>query len=410
MSTIPQLLHDFQLSLRHFAKLVHLNTILCQANIYKTRGIIVILLFEWFLTAIFSRYSIFSAQQDPRFTKKTVCNCLNNPHTNWQRLVILMAYRLVTYVQNFTDDRRSQVFILDDSLFNRQFSKHTELLARVFDHDKQVCLKGFRALTLGWRDGNTFLPVDFSLVSSSKHQNVLGPEKHFDARSLAAKRRRQAQRKLNAVGLELIDAAQKNGFTSKYVLFDSWFTSPHMFAKLLKHHIFGVGMLKRSKKVYFRYRDRPMDVKTLCENSRRSKWPHHKNYLYSPVVKFQVSGQEIPVKLVYIVNRNAADQYLVLGTTNANFRPEQIIELYARRWQIENYFKVSKQYLQFDQTQIQNYDGLCGYMAMLMMSYDLLALVQRETIDERTMGDLFFYLAEPLLDIQLVTALDWLIQ
>lgn len=36
--------------------------------------------------------------------------------------------------------------------------------------------------------------------------------------------------------------------------------------------------------------------------------------------------------------------------------------------------------------------------------------MQRETIDERTKGDLFFYLAEPLLDIKLVTALDWLIQ
>lgn len=410
MSTIPQLPHDFQLSLRHFTKLVHLNSILRQANIYKNRGIRVTVLFEWLLTATFSRYSIFRAHQDPRFTKKTVRNCLNDPHTNWQRLVILIAYRLVTYVQHFTDDKRRQAFILDDSLFKRQFSQHTELLARVFDHDKQVYLKGFRALTLGWSDGNTFLPVDFSLVSSSKQQNVLGPEKRFDARSLAAKRRRQAQRKLNDVGLELLDAAQKNGFTSKYVLFDSWFTSPHMFAELLKRHLFGVGMLKRSKKVYFRYRGRQMDVKTLYENLRRSKWPHHENYLYSPLVKFQVGDQEMPVKLVYIVDRNVADQYLVLGTTKTSLRPEEIIQLYARRWQIENYFKVAKQYLQFDQTQIQNYDGLCGHMAMVMMSYDILALVQRETIDERTMGDLFFYLGEPLPDIQLVEALSWLIK
>lgn len=41
---------------------------------------------------------------------------------------------------------------------------------------------------------------------------------------------------------------------------------------------------------------------------------------------------------------------------------------------------------------------------------NLSAFVQRETIDEQTMGDLFFYLAEPLPDIHLVTALSWLIQ
>lgn len=157
-----------------------------------------------------------------------------------------------------------------------------------------------------------------------------------------------------------------------------------MFAELLKRHLFGVCL------VYFRYRGRQMDVKTLYENLCRSKWPHHKNYLYNPVVKFQVGCQKMPVKLVYIVNRNAVDQYLVLDTANTNLRPEQIIQLYARCWQIENYFKVAKQYLQFDQTQIQNYDGLCSHMAMVMLSYDLLALVQHETIDERTMGDLFF--------------------
>lgn len=77
-----------------------------------------------------------------------------------------------------------------------------------------------------------------------------------------------------------------------------------MFAELLKRHLFGVGMLKRSKKVYFRYRGRQMDVKTLYENLRRRRWPHHKNYLYSPLVKFQVGDQEMPVKLVYIVERN----------------------------------------------------------------------------------------------------------
>lgn len=116
------------------------------------------------------------------------------------------------------------------------------------------------------------------------------------------------------------------------------------------------------------------------------------------------------MKLVFVTKRGQADQYLVLATTMTDLRPEAIIQMYGRRWQIECYFKVAKQYLQFDQTQVQSYDGLCGHLAMVMLSYDVLALAQRENTDDRTLGDLFFDYGRPLPDIKLVSALNWLIQ
>lgn len=256
------------------------------------------------------------------------------------------------------------------------------MLARVFDHDKQSYFKGFRTLTLGWSDGNTFLPINFALMSSRKTRNQLGRFAPFDHRSLAAKRRAQAQRKMSDVALELIDDALKTGIKAKYVLFDSWYASPHLFSELLKRGRYGIGMLKKTKKVYFRYRGREMDVKTLYEKLRRNKWPIRDHYLYSPIVNFAVDGQVIPVKLVFVTKRGAADQYLVLTTTKLALRPEEIIQMYGRRWQIECYFKVAKQYLQFVHTQVQSYDGLCGHLAMVIMSYDILALSQREQTDE----------------------------
>lgn len=201
--------------------------------------------------------------------------------------------------------------IVDDSLFKREFSKKTELLSRVFDHDNQCYFKGFRTLTVGWSDGNTFLPVNFALMSSRKQLNRLDRFKHLDGRSLAAKRRSQAQRKMNDVALELIDVAINAGIKAKYVLFDT----PRMFFELLQRGRFGIGMLKRTKKVYFRYRGRQMNVKSLYRVLCSGKRPIHDGYLYSPIVKFEVDGQEMPVKLVYISNRGASNQYLVFATT-----------------------------------------------------------------------------------------------
>lgn len=410
MSTIQYNATNIHHSFHHFSKLVHLSAVLRRSNIFKARGIQTELLFEWLLTTIFNRYSIFRAEPATTFSKRTVRNCLNNAHTNWQRLVQLVGVRLAEYVQKFTDSRRRQALIIDDSLFKREFSKKTELLARVFDHDKQCYFKGFRALTLGWSDGNTFLPLNFALMSSRNAENQVGLFKATDHRSLAAQRRSQAVRKMNNVALELVDAAIKSGVKAKYVLFDSWYASPQMFSELLKRHRDGIGMLKKTKKVYFRYRGREMDVKTLYNLLRRSKWSTKTQYLYSPVVTFEVAGKAMPMKLVFVTKRGQTDQYLVLATTKLALRPSEIIQMYGRRWQIECYFKVAKQYLQFDQTQIQSYDGLCGHMAMVILSYDILALAQRENTDQRTLGDLFYDYSRPLPDIEVVQALNWLLK
>ncbi|AKP64296.1 transposase [Levilactobacillus koreensis] len=407
MSNIQHSITNFHYSFKHFSKLVQLPVVLRQANILKTKGTPVSLLLEWLLATIFHRYSIFRATASS-FSKRTARNCLNDPRTNWQRLVTLLAVHLIQYVQHFTDSRRRQALIIDDSLFKREFSKKTELLARVFDHDKQVFFKGFRTLTLGWSDGNTFLPVHFALMSSSNSQNQIGLFKKFDHRTLAARRRAQAQRQMNDVALELVDNAISAGIKARYVLFDSWFASPHMFAELLRRGRYGIGMLKRSKKVYFRYRGRQMDVKTLYNQLRRSKWSTRSHYLYSPIVSFEVNGHSMLVKLVFVTKRGAHNDYLVLGTTNTDLHPQEIIRMYARRWQIEGYFKVAKQYLQFDKTQIQSYDGLCGHMALVLIGYDILALAQRENTDDRTFGGMFFDYSRPLSEIKISDALSWL--
>jgi len=410
MSTIQYNQANIHQSFHRFSKLVHLPVLLRDSNIHKSRGVRPELLFEWFLTTIFNRYSIFRADESSNFSKRTVRNALNDIHTNWQRLVQLLAVQLTQYVLHFTDTRRRQALIIDDSLFKREFSKKTELLARVYDHDKGCYFKGFRTLTLGWSDGNTFLPINFALMSSSKSSNQLGLMNHFDGRSLAAKRRHQAQSKMNDVALDLVKDAIKMGITAKYVLFDSWYTSPRLFAELLKCGRYGIGMLKKTKKVYFRYRGRQMDVKTLYQLLQRSNRSQKSAYLYSSIVKFEVDDQIIPVKLVFVTNRRDKTNYLVLGTTNTNLHPEEIIQMYGRRWQIEGYFKVAKQYLQFDHTQVQSYDGLCGHLAMVILSYDILALSQRENIDERTLGDLFYDYGRPLPDIKVVDALNWLMK
>lgn len=70
---------------------------------------------------------------------------------------------------------------------------------------------------------------------------------------------------MNEVALELVDSVLSTGVNAKFVLFNSWYTLPHFFAKLLKYVRYGISMLKNTKKVYFRDRGREMDVKAIYE-------------------------------------------------------------------------------------------------------------------------------------------------
>ena len=72
-------------------------------------------------------------------------------------------------------------------------------------------IKGFRMLTLGWSDGNSFVPIAHRLMSSSDDKNMLGTKKSFDKRSIAHKRREQARMKATDVMLDMLKTALKVG-------------------------------------------------------------------------------------------------------------------------------------------------------------------------------------------------------
>ena len=88
------------------------------------------------------------------FSKNTIYRFLNDARVNWQRFTTLLSAEIICrFMKPLTGEDRKDVFIVDDSLFDRSRSKKVELLARVFDHCSMKYRSGFRLLTLGWSDG-----------------------------------------------------------------------------------------------------------------------------------------------------------------------------------------------------------------------------------------------------------------
>lgn len=237
MSSIPQItdngnnVSDFATK---FLKRFHIGHLLFKCNAGKEKGIPVMDLFRYLFCMMFSDRSIYMQMKtgtfEGAFSKNTIYRFLNDARVNWQRFTMLLSAEIICrFMKPLTDENRKDVFIVDDSLFGRSRSQKVEMLARVFDHCSMKYKSGFRMLTLGWSDGNSFLPVSHSLLSAAEDRNLLCEGKQYDSRSLAGRRRRQSRRKATDVMVELIHSAQCAGITAKYVLFDSWFSAPKQY-------------------------------------------------------------------------------------------------------------------------------------------------------------------------------------
>ena len=339
-----QVENDTKNLISSFVRLIGLGQISQRINFKRHSAISLTMIISWLFEGCFSRHSLYRAQENPAFSTRTARNVLNDGRINWQKLLCLVAIKLISHLRPLIDRRRRLALIVDDTLIARPYSTQTELLARTYDHDHHQYLTGYRNLTIGWSDGNTFLPINFALMSTRKKHNMIGtPARVVDQRTIAGQRRAQAQSKMNDVVVELIRQSLKLGVTAKYVLFDSWYSSPQMFWHLKKMGLNSVAMIKRSAKVYYRYRGRDYSVNALYLRLLNSKRTQGDNYRYSCIVKANYQGHRFPVKLVFVAKKGFNNQYLVLAATNTQLTPQEIIQLYSRRWSIETYFKTAKQ-------------------------------------------------------------------
>ena len=378
-----------------------IGKLLRKCNAQKEKGVPVLDIFKYKLCNVFSDRSMYMQQKTgsfrESFSKNTFYRFLNSPKTNWLRFTTLLSKRVADTVEPLTEDDRVNAFVVDDSLFERTSCKKTELGSRVFDHVSMKYRKGYRLMTLGWTDGNTFLPINSSLLASSKESNLIGPIGDYDGRSLAAKRRKLAQMKGTDVMIELLKTAQSAGHQADYVLFDTWFSSPAQLLAVKALGLDSIAMIKKSSRIYYEYKGEQLSINKIfgvCKKRRgRSK------YLLSVNVMVG-KAQKIPAKIVCVRNKKNKKDWIAFICTNPELSEEEIIRIYGKRWQIEVFFKTCKSYLQLvTECHSLSYDALTAHVAIVFTRYLMIAMEQRRCKDDRTLGEIFFFFTDELADI-----------
>ena len=401
-------------SIKSFFTRFHISSVLKASNAYKKKGIPVIEVFQYLFLLIFSNRSMYmsliTGRNTPGFAKDTVYRFMKMIQINWIRFTTLLASRIIKdAIVPLDSKERKNVLIIDDSMFERNRSKKVELLAKAYDHANHRYRFGFRMLTLGWSDGSTFLPVNSVLLSSENKKNRVNEAVDVDKRTVGYKRRILSIQKGTQVMLELLKIAKKAAIPAKYVLFDSWFSSPSTLHAVKSIGYDVIGMVKKTPKMFFRYNGKDRSLTTIYNQNKKRRG--RSRYLLSVLVDVVKDGEVIPAKVVYVRNRNKRKEYLCLISTDTALEEKEIIRIYGKRWDIEVFFKVCKSYLNLSrECNCLSYDAITTHTAVVFTRYMMLSLESRESNDNRSLGELFLYFSDEMSDITWIQAFQMLLQ
>lgn len=383
---------DREDSFYRIAKFLGVFRFLRYCGFRKVRGVPMPFVIYSLLTQVFAYGNLFR-RMTSRWGKAQI-NCgkdvfydvLSNPTFDWAALCVKVAL-CFTKNLNRNPSHRS-CLIVDDTMLHRPRAKNVELCSRLFDHVIQKTVKGFNLLTVSWNDGLSTIPVAFALMASSKKENrIKEANSKIDKRTHGAKRRKEAVSDKNSMVVELVKRALKAGIPADYILMDSWFTHEPLLLRLRNEvglHV--VGMVKQLSQRYLLNGlacTIPMLFDKVSSNPRVSK------DIYGSIIVTTKAG--LPVKIVFIVNRNNRSKILAILSTDVEMTDKEIVQVYARRFEIEGNFYNLKHHLRINkECQCRNYDSCYAYTAIGMLRLIVLEYQARCNTDPNTIGGLFY--------------------
>ena len=169
-----------------------------------------------------------------------------------------------------------------------------------------------------------------------------------------------------------------------------------------------VAMAKKTEKIHYLHEGVMQDVKAIYKGHRKRRG--RSKYLLSVEAAVCKGDEYLPVRLVFVRNRNNRKDWLVLVTTDLSLTEEEVIRIYGKRWGIEVFLKACKSYLRLEKDcRALSYDAMTAHVSVVFARYMFLAVEQRESKDDRSIGELFYLSVDELPDVCTAEALRLLV-
>jgi hypothetical protein len=336
----------------------------------------------------------------------------NNPNINWRNVLYGFSkkYREIILAKAEGGDTQPRCFVIDDSVLEKAGRK-IERVGRLWDHVTHRSVLGFKLLCLGYYDGKSFIPLDFSLHrekgSNAKKPYGLSKKelnqqygKQRCCKSPSSKRVCEMDSSKIDNAIKMVKRAVSKGFVADYLLMDSWFTCEKIINQvrsIKRCSIHVLGMIKMAKAKYGFNGGEYSAKQLVALHGKKTKRCRKLNAHYIPL---RVDYKGVALQLFFCRYGSKGKWHLV-ASTDLSLSFIKALEIYQIRWAIEVFFKESKQYLGLGKCQSNDLDAHFTDVTISMIQYILLTLRKRFE-DYETKGALFKDSQEQMLELTLM--------
>ncbi|NBC83674.1 MAG: transposase [Bacteroidetes bacterium] len=333
----------------------------------------------------------------------------NNPGICWRMVLWMFGLKFIKLIG--TQGRNSDAprcLIFDDSDLPKT-GRYIEKVSRIYNHVSKRFILGFKLLAMGYWDGVSFIPLDFSLHrEKGKNGNKPFGLKKKEYKKQYRKKREQGTHSWDRAretdttkiesALKMFWRAISQGIKVDYVLMDSWFTCDAFVRAVRgvkKQTVHLIGMYK-TPKTKFTFETERLTHSQLRNKLGKAKRCRKLRLQYKEAI-VEYNGE--PIRMFFSRKGNNG-KWRVFITTDISLSFIRMIEIYQTRWTVEVFFKEAKQLLGLGRCQSNDFDAQIADTTITMIQHILLTLKFRFEHYE-TKGALFSHIREGIIQSRL---------
>lgn len=371
---------------------INISKILIQSNFIK-RNIgyspFQVLLHFVYMLVMNKRQSAFVKQSSDSYGKDTYYRFVKDTRYNWRKLLTLSTIALINKIAPLQKRDTHRLLIIDDTVEPKRGKQIEGSCRHIYSNKEHRSVNGINIVSLNYTDTHSTFQLDFSLrINDSRRRQVNEFTTSVHHRSNSYKRRTEGLEGKNSIAIDMVERALNQGVDADYLLVDSWYAKPQFFQSVKELGIDTVARLPNNPRIWnFKGKAKTFDaLYNALKTERRTHTGYHGKIRYT---YFEAVVEHAKVGKMKLVFLSTDKDLLIFASTDITRSGREIIDIYKKRWNIEQGYKDLREYFGLGKEENRIYEALIARITLSMFTYNLLSYINRIHHEPKTLGELF---------------------